>query len=259
MVFLFFYDMFNYIMDYKLNYIFQEKDERDYIYRLNDKEVDESFFLADYREFNPMVLDQGNIGSCVANAVFAAFYIQSFGNIQLSRLQLYMCTREIDGSSLTKDSGATIRGCMKAISNYGLSNEVLWPYITKNFVKLAPSQSFTNLYLLTNFTYTFINQNLLDLQQVLNNSIPVIFGIKVYSSFFSTNASKYGIIPMPNTKKESLQGGHCIVLIGYDNTKKVFKFLNSWGTSWGDAGYGYLPYAYVLSKSLSSDFCTISF
>lgn len=258
-MFLIFYDIFNYIMDYKFNYKFQEKDERDYIYKLNDKEVDEFFFLADYKAFLPLVLDQGNLGSCVANAVFAAFYIQSSGNIQLSRLQLYMCTRAIDGSSLISDSGATIRGCMKAISNYGISNESIYPYIIKNFNKLAPSQSFTNLYSLTNFKYTFINQKLLDLQQVLNSSIPIVFGIYIYSSFFSTNASKYGIIPMPNTKKEKLQGGHCIVLIGYDNTKQVFKFLNSWGTSWGDAGYGYLPYAYVLSTSLSSDFCTISF
>jgi GNAT superfamily N-acetyltransferase len=39
--------------------------------------------------------------------------------------------------------------------------------------------------------------------------------------------------------------GHSVTLVGYDDTKKRFVFRNSWGTNWGDAGYGYLPYEYL--------------
>lgn len=39
--------------------------------------------------------------------------------------------------------------------------------------------------------------------------------------------------------------GHAIILVGYDDTKKEFKFKNSWGTDWGYKGYGRLSYDYV--------------
>jgi C1A family cysteine protease len=46
-----------------------------------------------------------------------------------------------------------------------------------------------------------------------------------------------------------LYGGHAICFVGYDSKKKLIKFKNSWGTNWGDNGYGYLPYNYI------NDFC----
>jgi C1A family cysteine protease len=64
---------------------------------------------------------------------------------------------------------------------------------------------------------------------------------------------------MPNTTKEQLLGGHAILLIGYDDKTKVFKFQNSWGVGWGDKGYGYIPYDYVLDNNLAFDLCTVTF
>ena len=40
-------------------------------------------------------------------------------------------------------------------------------------------------------------------------------------------------------------GGHAICVCGYDNKKKLIKFKNSWGDSWGEKGYGYLHYSYI--------------
>jgi len=36
--------------------------------------------------------------------------------------------------------------------------------------------------------------------------------------------------------------GHGFVVIGYDDEKKVWIIRNSWGSSWGENGYGYIPY-----------------
>jgi hypothetical protein len=134
----------------------QNVDERDYIYKLNNKvDIDtlstNNHFITDLPKLNCPILNQGNIGSCLANAIYALIYIMSNGKYQLSRLQLYMCYRAIDGSSLTDDSGGTIRGSMSAIKNYGISSENFWPYIENNFNKLAPSKSFVSIYPLQRF------------------------------------------------------------------------------------------------------------
>ena len=246
-------------MAYVFNYVFQKKDDRDYIYKPQNLKLNPSHFITDVAMFTAPILDQGPIGSCLANAANSLFYISSKGAINLSRLQLYMCYRAVDGSSLTKDTGGTIRGCMKAISDYGMCDEILWPYITPNYPKLAPSPAFKTTYPILNYVYTFIIQDLTYIKECLALGNPVISGIYVYASFQSPKANKYGVIPMPNVKKERFLGGHAILLVGYDDVSKVFKFQNSWGTKWGDSGYGYIPYNYITSPSLASDLCTVSF
>ena len=241
------------------NLIRQIEDKRDFFYVPHYLEIPSSHFLNDVQMVSCPILDQGNLGSCLPNAVYALFYILSTRNITLSRLQLYMVCRATDGNSLVEDSGSTIRGSMKAISNYGLCNESLWSYNISNFDKLAPSNAFTNLYKLSGFTYTFITQDLTSVKQVLASGSPIVVGITVYASFESSNANKYGIIPMPDIKTEKLLGGHAILLVGYHDDTKVFKFQNSWGTKWGDKGYGYIPYDYILDNNLAYDLCTVKF
>ena len=77
----------------------------------------------------------------------------------------------------------------------------------------------------------------------------------VYESFMTQNVAKTGIVPMPDLKKEKLQGGHCMNIIGYDDTKQLFICANSWGKNWGNAGFCYMPYMYILNTSLASDLC----
>jgi C1A family cysteine protease len=47
------------------------------------------------------------------------------------------------------------------------------------------------------------------------------------------------------TSDDELQGGHAICIVGYDDSRNLFKFKNSWSKKWADKGYGYLPYAYI--------------
>ena len=63
-------------------------------------------------------------------------------------------------------------------------------------------------------------------------------------------------VPMPGTDEQVL-GGHCVMAVGYDDQEGKFICRNSWGTSWGDEGYFYMPYAYLLDNNLSDDFWTI--
>ena len=90
----------------------------------------------------------------------------------------------------------------------------------------------------------------------LVNGFPFVVGISIYSSFESYNVYATGIIPMPS-KYDKLLGGHTVLCCGYDDSKQVWIMRNSWGVNWGDNGYFYLPYLYLLDSSLSTDLWNI--
>lgn len=107
------------------------------------------------------------------------------------------------------------------------------------------------------------------LNQIKTNlaaSLPAIFGFTVYNSY--TQAASTGKIPYPTTG-EKINGGHAIMAVGYDDNMKILNtnsgaiettgailIRNSWGTGWGEAGYGWLPYEYVL-KGLAADWWSL--
>lgn len=272
------------IYSYKLDYKFQEKDIRDHVFDQNP-EVENSFILKTkqntdiivlkdnlpsklnlYR-INPLteeikILDQGNIGSCVANA-FAlniSYITKNNNNYKLSILLLYALCRIIDYSRISEDAGTTVRTAGNAIIKYGICAESVYPYTpvnVANYRLLPPLAAFKNSDKFKSFSYTFIKQgiNYLDsIKGVLNNyRVPIIFGFMVYPSFM--NVTKNGLVSMPDLKKEKIQGGHCMNIIGYIDESKFFICANSWGTEWGDNGFCYMPYEYILNPRLAGDLC----
>jgi hypothetical protein len=244
---------------YNLN--FQKSDPRDKIHITTVSKISALSLTLPTYYFIPIqsIIDQGAIGSCLANAIYNAFNIQSDGAVKLSRLSLYLTYRQEDSSSLCSDTGGTIRGSMRAIKDYSITSESNWPYITSNYAKLPPSIAFINTYNTKNFVYTFVPQDLIQLKEIIAlQNLPIVFGITVYESFESNAIAKTGVIPMPNTNTEKILGGHAIILIGYDDKSQYFKFQNSWG-SWGDNGCGYIPYNYVMNPDLASDFCYFTY
>jgi C1A family cysteine protease len=88
---------------------------------------------------------------------------------------------------------------------------------------------------------------------VLATGLPIVIGFTVYESFESSTVASTGMVPMPGHHEKQV-GGHCVVLVGYDDSQSMFIVRNSWGTSWGMAGYFMMPYAYLTNPRLSSDF-----
>ena len=180
--------------------------------------------------------------------------------VRISRLLHYYCGRAIGGSSSLDDSGLNIRQAAKIIQQYGACSESAWPYNTYNFNILPPLNVFKSSLYFKKYVYSFVNQDITSLTAVLyGQKLPVIFGIYVYDSFVSNAVASTGIVPMPDVKNEKILGGHCIVMIGFDNVAKRFTCVNSWGSSWGNRGFFTIPYEYVLDSSLASDFCCLNF
>ena len=64
-------------------------------------------------------------------------------------------------------------------------------------------------------------------------------------------------MPYPDTKKESLLGGHAVLLVGYNKQQSRYIARNSWGPYWGDKGYFYMPFDVIKNTQMSSDFWII--
>lgn len=213
----------------------------------------------DLRPEMPPVYDQGELGSCTANAGGAAFAYTHKKEQKLlfmpSRLFIYYNTRMLDGTT-NYDAGSTIRATIKSLAKYGAAQEILWPYNIDRF-KVKPgvrvySDGRKNLVT----QYLSVPQTEAGIKTSLAQGFPVVFGFSVYESFETTEVSETGIVNMPSVE-ESLLGGHAVLIVGYDDSKKQFIVRNSWGEGWGDKGYFYMPYQYVLTHELSGDFWTI--
>ena len=215
------------------------------------------------------VLNQGNLGSCGPNSLAIASSICSAGKLNdLCRLYTYFNTQCLDNDNPLEDNGVTTQNLVKSLQKYSCCPEKYLPYVTQNYLTLPPLNCYQNTYTLSNVTYSYIQQNSSMLQNLQNNLLNtnnksqitgVVVGINVYSSFPMN--SKNGIIPIPNANKEQLLGGHCVAIVGYtviNNTNYII-FQNSWGTSWGNKGLGYLPIAYLQNPNLSECPTVISF
>lgn len=236
-----------------------KKDNRDF--RFSSKKVTvELPSKIDLTPNMPPVYDQGNIGSCVFNAIGAGFqYLlpkEKKENFIPSRLFPYYIYREKEGN-INEDSGAQIREAIKVYVKEGVCNEQLWPYLITFFAVKPSVRAYTEALNHQVLKYERLPNDLDDLKHCLASGYPFVAGILIYDSFETDSVAKTGIVPMPNAKKENLLGGHAILVVGYDDSTKYFKVRNSWGDTWGDKGYFYLPYDFVLNKKLTSDLWTI--
>jgi C1A family cysteine protease len=254
----------------KLIHKFQPPDERDRIYKVinnvtgnNNNNNNNKLSLSTYMVPNlnlANVLDQGDLGDCVSNALAFTISTMTKSRLNISRLMHYTITRCISGDSITDDNGLYIRDACKSISSNGVSLETVWPYIPNNYFTFPSIYTLKCNNLFVNYSYTFVKNDLNSLKNcLLVNNVPIIFGFYIYSTFLSSAVTNTGIVPIPNTKTETYQGGHCACIVGFNDTTQCFTCVNSWGTSWGNKGLFYMPYNYVTNSKLCSDFCFLYF
>lgn len=218
------------------------------------------------------VEDQGTVGSCTGNAAVGALEAllnkeiaeaKAAGRkppvfVDLSRLFIYWWARKLEGSPVTEDSGAQIRDCFKALSKYGTPPESMWPYgETEAFWAARPSGAA----MLAAKKRKILSYYSLDargapsasaLEATLSQGFCVEFGFSVPENFVEL-VGKTGVMPKI-TRGTRFDGGHAVLLVGYDSQRRLFEVRNSWGEGWGDKGYFWMPYENVLDSGISDDF-----
>lgn len=230
----------------------------------------------DLRKWCSPIEDQGNLGSCCAQAgagVVEYYEKRAFGkHLDASRLFLYKTTRNL--LHLTGDTGAYLRSTIAALVLFGIPPEEYLPYTDKkpSFDREPSAFCYAFAQNYQTIKYLRLDPPGLSTPDVLNwikiflaYGFPSIFGFTVYSSIRGVGAD--GKIPYP-CSGENILGGHGIGVYGYSDEIKIknpncnkettgaLLIRNSWGKNWGDRGYGWLPYQFVLI-GLARDFWTI--
>jgi C1A family cysteine protease len=218
--------------------------------------------LFDLRPQCPIIYDQGQLGSCTANALAGAFQFEQLKQIKKrslsfipSRLFIYYNERVLE-NTVNSDAGATLRNGIKTLNNNGVCSENLWKYKISKFKQKPPANCYASALKNQVQEYLSVNPTIPQIKQCLADGFPVAFGFSVYSSFMTDQVAKTGIMSMPKDT-DQLEGGHAVLAVGYDDAKSALIVRNSWGRSWGLNGYFYMPYAYTSLAQLTSDFWTI--
>ena len=213
----------------------------------------------DLRNECPPVYDQGQLGSCTGNGIAGAIEFdqrkQGTKEFTPSRLFIYYNERVIEGT-VSQDSGAQVRDGIKSVATLGAPSEADWPYNINEFAQKPPAKAYLDAKHDLVTSYSRVAQSLTQMQGCLAEGYPFVFGFTVYESFEGQQVADTGVVPMPS-HGEKVVGGHCVVAVGYDDSQRHFIIRNSWGTGWGVKGYCYMPYEYLLSPHLASDFWTI--
>ena len=216
--------------------------------------------VVDMRSLMPPVYDQGQLGSCTANAIAAAIQYerrrQKFADDFVpSRLFIYFNERSMEGT-IASDAGAQIRDGIKSIAALGDCQESMWPYDATQFTAKPDPACYSSALKYKALDYWRVPRALSQMKGCLAAGFPFVFGFSVYESFESGPVAQTGVVPMP-APNEQMLGGHAVMAVGYDDSKQCFIVRNSWGEGWGDHGNFYLPYQYFLDENLSDDFWCI--
>lgn len=194
--------------------------------------------------------NQGNQESCVAWAVAYALVsaneaakrdwsISSTAH-HFSPAYIY---NQINGGV---DEGAKVTDALDCVIEQGVCSVNYFPYDPNDYTTQPTEiqREAAAMYKATGRDYVGMSS----MKKYLSEGKGVLIGINVYSDFLNLDSSNdvYDVV------YGDFEGAHTICLIGYDDNKNAFKFINSWGTGWGVGGYGWISYDLVDSAEVNN-------
>ncbi len=247
------------VADVRLNgCLFGPPSKRDFRTLFRDRAVPDR---VDLRQYCTAVENQGQIGSCTANAAVGALeycYKRRDGRSpELSRMFVYYNARRMRGQ-IMMDTGAQIREAMASVMAFGACREELWPYNPALFAMEPTPEAYNDATGHEAVQYARVEGGRGAIS-ALAEGLPVVFGTMIPQRCY-LEAATTGVIPVPTAQERSdpMQGGHSMLLVGYDMPAKMFLVRNSWGEEWGDRGYCQIPFDVMDGCSRPEDFWVIA-
>jgi len=217
------------------------------------------------RQMMPPVYDQLPLGACTGNAIAGLMeYTERRGGDTSgtpSRLFIYYHERLMEGT-VNEDAGAEIRDGLKVVVNIGVPPETDWPYDISRFAEAPPTVAEQDAAQHKALEYARITPGRgAPFRSALAAGHPIVFGFNVIQQFEDLSAGQ-PYLRLPGPVGENYVGWHAVLAVGYDFTlsrfpRPVVEVRNSWGDSWGEAGYFYMDAGYFTDPQLTSDFWTV--
>ena len=198
---------------------------------------------------------QGSQSSCVGWAV--AYALKSYqekvemGWSLNTRSHLFspaFIYNQINGGV---DQGSYIYQALDLIVNQGAATLATMPYSEYDYWSQPSSAAFAEASQYKGLRRVRVNDTS-QIKAALVNRRPVVAGIDVYEPFYNL----VGADSVYNTVSGQSLGGHAVTIVGYDDSRfgGAFKVINSWGQSWGDNGFFWIPYDFVSQVHLSESY-----
>ena len=208
------------------------------------------------RGFSGLVEDQGELKSCVGNAITNAFELMTRWNaplnfVELSRLFVYYQSRVIENTESIDDGVYSIRNALKACSKFGLCAESLWPYDESKVNEEPTKECYIDAANRKIVNYRRLNK-ISDVVEAIGLGKPVVIGADVFDDFDLLNPDNTAM-NLPG-EGASPNGSHAMCIVGYSIPNFQFTVKNSYGNGWGDAGYCTMPFEYF-NKYVYESWC----
>lgn len=203
----------------------------------------------DLRQWMPSVEDEGALATCTASALAGAVeYLvarASGRHVDVSRMFLYYNQR-LWANRVQQDQGGSLRDGIRVLHRLGVPAERDWPFSLDLLAVAPPARVYEAARRHRVVGYHRVPLDLDSIRGCLAGGIPIAFGTHIWRSFTAVGIE--GLIPLPRVG-DSPEGRHALLLVGYSDREQLVIVRNSWGTDWGNQGYGYLPYKYLLNPA----------
>lgn len=198
------------------------------------------------------IKSQGEQGACMSFSMVSVFeYFLKKNHAKspdLSEQFLYYNARKRTGRE-QYDEGSNSVASIQTLSEEGICSEELWPYKVDAYAEEPLPEAYKDAKTRLVKRAVMVEKKIDTIKSALVDGLPVIFSVDIFPSF---GKGINGFIAMPtdeevNTLKESGENhAHAMVFCGFNEEQRVFKVRNSWGKDFGDRGYCYLSYDYVM-------------
>ncbi len=212
--------------------------------------------------------DQGLTGSCVgwatADSVVRWTLVKAQRLSQAQRLsvrEVWMASKETDEfvtqpTTFIESAGTSLKAALDIARKFGVVPENYLPFKPEHLYNDNTQNPVNTFYAVAALRKISSYFNLKPLPRVPQDVVwrtwlatrgPILTRLGVDATWDNATQTQGRLdVYQPNT----VRGGHAVALVGY--TPDRFIVRNSWGTSWGDRGFGYASIAYAIQAFTES-------